>query len=299
MVLAIPFPDIAPELFSFEIGGFTIALRWYALAYIAGILIGWQIVKAAIRQDSVWAVGPPMSEEDADDLLTWMVVGIILGGRLGFVLFYQPAYYLSNPGEILKVWQGGMSFHGGMLGVAIALAVFSRLRRVPLMGIADCLAIATPPGLMFGRIANFINAELWGRPTDLPWGVVFPGLAAQDCPGVEGLCARHPSQLYEAGLEGLVLGILLLWIAFARGGLKVPGQMTGLFLAGYGAARVVVEHFRQADAQFLSPDNPLGHVVRLGEAGLTMGQLLSLPMLVVGIIIVLVARYRAGRHRTA
>ncbi len=299
MVLAIPFPDIDPALFSIEIGSFTLSLRWYALAYIAGILLGWQIVKAAIRRPALWSGPAPMDADQADDLLTWMVLGIILGGRLGSVLFYNPGYYLAHPLEILAVWNGGMSFHGGLLGVVIALAIFGHRRGIGFVPLADCLAIATPPGLLFGRIANFINAELWGRPTDLPWGVIFPGAAAQDCPGVLTVCARHPSQLYEAALEGIVLGLLLLWLAFRRGGLKVPGQMGGLFLAGYGLARLIVEYFRQADAQFITPDNPLGLVIRLGDTGLSMGQILSLPMLLLGVAVILVARSRVRRHAGA
>jgi phosphatidylglycerol:prolipoprotein diacylglycerol transferase len=154
------------------------------------------------------------------------------------------------------------------------------------------LAVATPFGLMLGRIANFINGELWGRPTDLPWGVIFPGTAAQDCAGVIGLCARHPSQLYQAGLEGLLLALVLLWLVFRGRALRRPGMVTGVFLAGYGLARFTVEFFRQADEQFITADNPLGHVIRLGEAGVTMGQILSLPMLLAGLALILLARRR-------
>lgn len=160
--------------------------------------------------------------------------------------------------------------------------------------VADAVAVSVPPGLFLGRVANFINAELWGRPTDLPWGVIFPGERAQFCPGVvEELCARHPSQLYEAGLEGLLLGAVLLWVAWRRDWLKVPGQTMGLFFAGYGLSRFVVEYFRQPDAQFITPDNPLGHVIALGPVGLTMGQLLSLPMLIFGLAVIRWARRRA------
>ncbi len=294
MLFAIPFPDIGPELFALEFGTFRFALRWYALAYIAGILIGWWIVRAAVARDGLWRITAPMTKDEVDDLLTYIVFGVILGGRLGFVLFYQPGYYLSNPLEILKVWQGGMAFHGGLLGVIVAMILFSRSRGISLLPLADCLAVATPIGLLLGRIANFINAELWGRPTDLPWGVIFPGARAQDCPGIEALmCARHPSQLYEALLEGLILGAVLLWIAFRRGGFKIPGQMAGLFLAGYGLGRFIVEYFREADAQFITPDNPLGHVVQAAGTGMTMGQLLSLPMLILGLLIVVVVRARA------
>ncbi|RMD93046.1 MAG: prolipoprotein diacylglyceryl transferase, partial [Alphaproteobacteria bacterium] len=199
MPFAIPFPPISPEVFSVEIGGITLALRWYALAYIAGILIGWRIMVAAVRRPGLWSGdGPPMTPAQIEALLTWLILGIILGGRLGYVLFYNPGYYLARPAEIIAVWQGGMSFHGGMLGVALALWLFCRRHGIAILPALDLLALAAPPGLFLGRLANFINAELWGRPTDLPWGVIFPGAAAQHCPGIEGPCARHPSQLYEA-----------------------------------------------------------------------------------------------------
>jgi phosphatidylglycerol:prolipoprotein diacylglycerol transferase len=294
MIFAIPFPDIGPEVFSISVGGMTFALRWYALAYIAGIVIGWRIIVAAVRRPALWPGDrAPMTPAQVEDFLTWAVLGIIAGGRLGYTLFYQPGHYLTHPVEILYIWQGGMSFHGGFLGVVAAGLWFCRRNGIPVLQLADALAIAAPAGIMLGRLANFVNAELWGRPTDLPWGVIFPGAAAQDCPGVIGPCARHPSQLYEAGLEGVLLGLLLLWLAFARGWLKRPGALTGLFLAGYAAARLFVELFRVADAQYITEGNPLGHVVRLGEAGLSMGQLLSLPMLAVGLALLLLARRRA------
>ncbi len=281
-------------LFSISVGGMTFALRWYALAYIAGIVIGWRIIVAAVRRPALWPEDrAPMTPAEVEDFLTWAVVGIIAGGRLGYTLFYQPGHYLTHPVEILYIWQGGMSFHGGFLGVVAAGLWFCRRNAIPVLQMSDALAIAAPAGIMLGRLANFVNAELWGRPTSLPWGVIFPGAAAQDCPGVVGPCARHPSQLYEAGLEGLLLGLLLLWLAFARGWLRRPGALTGLFLAGYAAARIFVELFRVADAQYITPDNPLGHVVRLGEAGLSMGQLLSLPMLAAGLALLLLARRRA------
>ena len=291
---AIPFPNISPNLFSFEIGGVEIALRWYALAYIAGILIGWWLIGRALRRNDLWPRNtPPMDKAKLDDLLTWIIIGIILGGRLGFVLFYQPAYYLSHPAEILMVWQGGMSFHGGFLGVIAAVWLFSRRHALPLASVADALAFAAPVGLLLGRIANFIKPELWGRPTDVPWGVIFPGDRAQNCPGIEGLCARHPSQLYEAILEGAILGALLLYLVWRRGWLRIPGQTAGLFFAGYGLSRFVVERFREADAQFITPDNPMGHVIGSGTFGLSMGQLLSLPMIVIGIVVIVLSRRRA------
>ena len=293
MLLSIPFPNIQPEIFSVDLGGFTLALRWYALAYVVGIVAGWRLAIAAARRDHFWpgnqtAIRP----EDVEELLTTIILGILIGGRLGYVFFYQPGYYLANPVEIPFIWQGGMSFHGGMLGVTVGGLYFAWRRGVPLFSIMDIMALGTPPGLLLGRLANFINAELWGRPTDAPWGVVFPGQAAQDCPLVEGPCARHPSQLYEAGLEGLVLGVLLTWLAFRGGFLKRPGALCGVFLLGYGAARFFVEFFRQADAQFIAPDNPWGHVVRLGEVGITMGQTLTLPMIALGLVLLLVSRKR-------
>jgi phosphatidylglycerol---prolipoprotein diacylglyceryl transferase len=229
--------------------------------------------------------------EEVDDLLTAIILGVILGGRLGFVLFYGFDYYSAHPLDILKVWEGGMSFHGGFIGVMIAGLWFARRHNISGWSLADALALAAPVGLFFGRIANFINAELWGRPTTMPWGVIFPGEAAQDCPGVLTLCARHPSQLYEAGLEGLLLG-LILWVMIRFGALKRPGLVLGMFLTGYGLARMFVEIFRQADAKFITPDNPLGHVIGTAEIGLSMGQALSLPMVLIGLIFVLRALNR-------
>jgi len=293
MQAVIPFPDISPEIFSISLFGMEFALRWYALAYIVGIVLGWRLVVMAVRRGHLWRGGEaPLTSRDVEDLLTWVILGVILGGRLGFVLFYQPGYYLQNPVEILKVWQGGMAFHGGLLGVMVACFAFARTRGVPFLSLADVLCMATPAGLLLGRIANFINAELWGRPTDLPWGVVFPTAAAQDCPNVAGPCARHPSQLYEAGLEGLVLGAVLLWLVWRQRALWMPGLVSGVFFIGYGLSRFVVEFVRQADAQFITPDNPLGYVVQAGEWGLSMGQLLSLPMVVFGGILLVIAKAR-------
>jgi phosphatidylglycerol---prolipoprotein diacylglyceryl transferase len=286
----LPFPDLSPDLFSVTIGGVTLALRWYALAYIAGIVIGWRMAVAAISAPALWSGAPPMTRDQVERLLTWIIVGVIIGGRLGFVLFYQPAYYLANPWEIPAVWQGGMAFHGGFLGVVVAGLLFCRAERIPLLSAADLMALCTTPGLLLGRIANFINAELWGRPTDLPWAVAFPGMAAQDCPGVMGLCGRHPSQLYEAALEGLILGAVLIWLAWRRGALRRPGFVAGMFFAGYGAARFMVEFVRQPDAQFVSPGNPLGLAFHAGGYGLTMGQALCLPMIAAGVWFITRAR---------
>ena len=283
MRVTLPFPDISPELFSISLFGMEFALRWYAQAYIAGLLIAWRLATAAVRRPALWPDNaPPMSAQQVEDLMTWIILGVILGGRLGFVLFYQPAYYFAHPSEILMVWQGGMSFHRGFLGVVFATFLFLRRHGLPLLSTADLVAYTVPPGLLLGRLSNFINAELWGRPTDLPWGVVFPGDAAQFCPGVAGLCARHPSQLYEAILEGLVLGGLILWLVYRRGAFRTPGRITGVFLAGYGLARFLVEFVRQPDAQFVSEGNPLGLAWHIGGVGLTMGQILSLPMIAAG-----------------
>lgn len=289
---AIEFPNLTPEIFTIEIGGFSFALRWYAMAYIVGIIIAWRLAVNMVRKPHLWRDAPPMTGDQPEDLLTWIILGVVLGGRLGFVLFYQPGYYLSNPLEILMVWQGGMSFHGGALGVLVAGFIWCKRNGVAWMSAGDVIVVGTPVGLLLGRVANFINAELWGRPTDLPWGVIFPGDRAQFCPGIEGLCARHPSQLYEAILEGLVLGAVLLVLAYRKGWLKTPGALIGMFLAGYGAGRFIVEFFRQPDAQFVSPGNPLGLAWHIDGWGLTMGQALSVPMIVFGIAMILFARRR-------
>ncbi len=293
MLAAIPFPDLSPELFAVTIFGTEFALRWYALAYIAGILIGWRIAVWAVKRPHLWRRDTaPLTVSQVEDLLTYVILGIILGGRLGYVLFYQPVYYLQNPFEIPMIWTGGMSFHGGLLGVVTALLIFHRRTRVPLGPTADLLALATPVGILLGRLANFVNAELWGRATDMPWGVIFPGAAAQDCGQPEGmLCARHPSQLYEATLEGLLL-LIVLFVLVHRGALKQPWLVAGTFFAGYGIGRFIVEFFRQPDAQFVSPGNPLGLAVEIGGYGLTMGQLLTLPMILGGAAAILWARRR-------
>jgi phosphatidylglycerol:prolipoprotein diacylglycerol transferase len=294
MQAMIHFPNLSPEIFSISLFGITFALRWYALAYIAGILVGWRLINMAVSRPQLWpGDAAPMTKVQVEDLLTWIILGVILGGRLGYVLFYRPAYYIDNPSEILMVWQGGMAFHGGFLGVVVAAWIWAGRQGVNRLSLGDSLALAVPTGLLLGRVANFINGELWGRPTDVPWGVAFPGPSAQTCEGVVGLCARHPSQLYEAALEGLILGTLLLVLAFRRGALKVPGQLMGLFVAGYGLSRFIVEFFRQADDQFITLDNPMGYVIQMGPAGVTMGQLLSLPMLLGGIAIMIWARKHA------
>lgn len=291
MHAVIPFPSISPEIFSVSLFGLEFALRWYALAYIAGILIGWRMTLMTLKAPRLWPDDtPPMKPAQVEDLLTAIILGVIIGGRLGYVMFYQPAYYLQNPSEILMIWQGGMAFHGGLLGVIAAALWFCARTKSPMLQTADMLALATPVGLLLGRLANFINAELWGRPSDMPWAVIFPGHAAQECGQLTGFCARHPSQLYEAALEGLLLGALLLWLAWRRGAFKRPGLVMGTFFAGYGLSRFIVEFFRQPDAQFVTADNPLGLAVMLGNYGLTMGQLLSTPMILLGLFFVMRAR---------
>ncbi|SFL12758.1 prolipoprotein diacylglyceryl transferase [Shimia haliotis] len=283
MRASIMFPEISPEIFSITVFGMEFALRWYALAYIVGILIGWRIVVAAVRAPRLWPNDEaPINPRQIEDLLTWVILGVILGGRLGYILFYKPAYYAANPAEILQIWQGGMAFHGGMLGVIVAAWLYTSAHKLNKLRVSDAMVLGIWPGLLLGRIANFINAELWGRQTEMPWGVIFPGHAAQDCGQLLGLCARHPSQLYEAAMEGLILGALLLWLAWRRGGLKRSGLLSGVFFAGYGAARFIVEFFRQPDAHFVTEGNPLGLALHLGGYGFTMGQLLSLPMILIG-----------------
>ncbi|WP_283176985.1 prolipoprotein diacylglyceryl transferase [Gemmobacter sp. 24YEA27] len=286
----IPFPNLSPDIFSVELFGMSFALRWYAVAYIAGLLLGWFLVTRAVRTARLWAPGAaPMTSEQVERLLTWVILGVIIGGRLGYVLFYQPGRYLSpenfmaDPMAALRLWDGGMSFHGGFLGVAVAGLIFARREGLAPLSVGDLFAYAVTPGLLFGRLANFINAELWGRQTDLPWGVIFPGEAAQTCPGLVTLCARHPSQLYEAALEGLLLGALIFWLVWKRGWLRFPGRIMGVFIAGYGLARFLVEFVRQPDAQFVGPDNLLGLAFHINGWGLTMGQALSLPMILIGL----------------
>ena len=279
----IPFPPISPVIFQISLGGMTFALRWYALAYIAGLLIAWGLMRQALRTPRLWQGAPPLTAEQLERLMTWVILGVILGGRLGYVLFYQPQFYFEHPGMILRVWEGGMSFHGGFLGVVVAAMLFCWREKIAMLRLGDLFGMAAPPGLFLGRLANFVNAELWGRPTDLPWGVIFPGEAAQTCGQLVGFCARHPSQLYEALLEGLVLGGLVLWGVWRRGWLRLPGRTMGVFVAGYGVSRFVIEFVRQPDPQFVTDGNALGLAWQVGGWGLTQGQALSLPMIALGL----------------
>mmetsp|Transcript_3591 Transcript_3591/g.6531 ORF Transcript_3591/g.6531 Transcript_3591/m.6531 type:complete len:308 (-) Transcript_3591:235-1158(-) len=299
-MFAIPFPPLSPELFSIEIGTFTFALRWYALAYLAGLGIGWWVIARACARPELWPGNiPPMPPQKVEGLLTAVVLGVIIGGRLGYVLFYRPGYYLENPLLILKIWQGGMSFHGGLIGVTIAALIFCRINRAPPLQVSDAMAMVVGFGLLFGRLANFVNAELWGRASDVPWAVIFPGADAQDCAGPEGLveylgatiCARHPSQLYEAALEGALLLVVVLTLGLKAGWLKRPGAITGMFLLIYGASRFLVEFYRQPDEHYVGPENPVGFALALSpEVGLTMGQILTIPMVLVGFWLILRTR---------
>lgn len=281
----IPFPNISPEIFSIELFGIHFVLRWYAVSYILGFICALKLMKVFILRDFLWESNKqPMSVEHADSLLTYLIIGVIIGGRLGYVVFYNLDYYIINPLAIIRIWDGGMAFHGGFIGVVLAVFIFSFLQKLPLWSVADLVAVSTPPGLFFGRVANFINAELWGRPTEAYWGVVFPGELAQRCEGVIGPCARHPSQLYEAGLEGVFLFIILLYVVL-WGGLKKPGLVTGIFASGYGVSRFIVEYFRVPDPQFFSPTNSFGFAFTVGDFGLTMGQSLCLPMIFIGLFL--------------
>jgi len=301
MQAVIQFPNIDPELISFQVFGFNLAIRWYALAYISGFLLAWMWFNRAIRRPQMWRNDtPPIALKQTEDLLTWMIIGVILGGRIGYVLFYNFARFLDDPAWILRVWEGGMSFHGGFLGVIVAGLLYCYRYKLSPLGVGGGLAMGAPIGLALGRIANFINAELWGRPTNMPWGVVFPN--ANLCPDswLDSVCARHPSQIYEALLEGVVLFGLLAWLAYRRGALKVPGRLISVFFIGYGIARTIVEGFRQGDPQFTSALNPWGHIIRFGSGidsyGLTMGQLLSLPMIVIGLALYFYTTARAQKR---
>lgn len=265
---AILFPEIDPVLIS--IG--PLAIRWYSLAYIAGILLAWYFAKKIVTNPELWGKRQAPTVADLDDFLFWAIIGIIAGGRLGYVIFYNPAYFLSNPGDIIAVWQGGMSFHGGLLGVAVAMYYFAKSRGLPLWSLVDVVSAVAPVGFFLGRIANFINAELWGRPTDVAWGVIFPN---------GGPIARHPSQLYEAALEGLLLFFVLRIAIYVHGAMKSPSLITGMFVAGYGLGRTLVEFFRE-------PDADIGYLA--GTSWLTMGIILSVPMIIIGAYLIITAR---------
>jgi phosphatidylglycerol---prolipoprotein diacylglyceryl transferase len=273
-VLAIPFPAFNPIAVS--IG--PLAIRWYALAYIGGILLGWAYARAILKSERAWGGPAPISLADFDDFVLWITLGIILGGRIGYVLFYNLPFFIEHPLQIFELWTGGMSFHGGFLGCVVAVILFARNRKLPIMSLGDIICTVEPIGQFLGRIANFINGELWGRPTDVPWAMVFPGAGSDP---------RHPSQLYQAGLEGLLVFIVLaLMVRF--GALKRPGLIVGAFAILYGCTRIIGEFFREPDAQ-------LGFL----WGGLTMGMLLSVPLIAAGVLIVLWAMRRPRRAASA
>jgi phosphatidylglycerol:prolipoprotein diacylglycerol transferase len=248
-----------------------IAIRWYALAYIGGIVLGWIYARSLVKNDGLWGGPAPITLPQLDDFILWVTLGIILGGRTGYVLFYNLPFFVEHPAEIFELWKGGMSFHGGFLGCVAAVILFCRAHDIPILSLGDITTAVGPIGLFLGRIANFINGELWGRQADptLPWAMVFPNDALQ--------LPRHPSQLYEAGLEGIVL-FTILAIMIRMGALKRPGLILGSFIMLYGMARIAGEHFRE-------PDPQLGFL----WGGLTMGMLLSVPMLVAGAILIVLA----------
>ena len=264
--LTIAFPVFDPVAFS--IGWFVI--RWYALAYIGGIVLGWIYARSLVKNERLWDGPVPITLLQLDDFILWVTIGIIVGGRTGYVLFYNPALFIQHPAEILQLWNGGMSFHGGFLGCVAAVMLFARKNGISILSLGDLTTAVGPIGLFLGRLANFINSELWGRPADasVPWAMVFPN---------GGPLPRHPSQLYEAGLEGILL-FAILAVMVRMGALKRPGLILGSFIAIYGLARITGEFFRE-------PDPQLGFL----WGGLTMGMLLSVPMIIAGTILIMMA----------
>jgi phosphatidylglycerol:prolipoprotein diacylglycerol transferase len=268
----LPFPEIDPVIF--QIG--PLAVHWYGLAYVAGILIGWFYARRLAMNNALWRnETPAVTLQQLDDFLLWAAGGIVLGGRIGYILFYDLGSVLANPIRAIEIWNGGMSFHGGFLGTTLAMIIFARRNGIVLWSLFDIVAAVVPIGLFFGRIANFINGELWGRLSSMPWAIVFP---------TGGPFARHPSQLYEAALEGLVLLGVLSWFIYRRQALKSPGLVTGIFVLGYALSRIFVEFFREPDAQ-------IGYLV---GGWLTMGMVLSLPMALAGIWAITRARRAAA-----
>ncbi len=259
--LALAYPNIDPVLFSLG----PLQVHWYGLAYVAGILLGWWYARRLVSSDRLWANHtPPLTTTDIDDFVVWAVAGVILGGRLGYVLFYDLPVYLDNPAAIFQVWNGGMSFHGGVAGTIIAMILFARSRGFSPYNLFDTVTASVGFGIFFGRIANFINGELFGKPTDLPWAMVFPN---------GGPDPRHPSQLYEATLEGLIMFIILRMATHRFLKLKHPGFVAGLFIFWYGISRILVEFVRL-------PDEQLGY---LAGGWLTMGMVLSIPLVLIGV----------------
>ncbi len=276
-LFALPFPSIDPVLI--EIGPFS--LRWYALAYIVGIFLGWWYAKRLVANQRLWGpAGSPMKPTDIDDFVVWCTLGIILGGRIGYVLFYDLPRYQEHPLEVFALWQGGMSFHGGFLGTVLAMILFARVRKIPTWSLIDVIAPSVTFGLLLGRFANFVNGELFGRVSDVPWAIIFPGGGPEP---------RHPSQLYEAGLEGIGLFVVLRILTHRYHKLQTPGFVAGAFATGYGVARTFVEFFREPDIQ-------IGYLA----GGLTMGMLLSIPMIFAGIaLMVWASRRKPATHPAA
>ncbi|MFD0986685.1 prolipoprotein diacylglyceryl transferase [Methyloligella solikamskensis] len=274
-LLALPYPVIDPIAFSLG----PVEVRWYGLAYMAGILLGWLYARRLVSRKDLWNGNPPMTVSQADDFLLWITLGIVVGGRLGFVLFYEPSYYWQHPWEIPAMWGGGMAFHGGLLGVVIAVAIFAWRKNINPLSLGDIASASTPFGLLFGRLANFINGEVYGRTTDVPWAMVFPG--AGDEP-------RHPSQLYEGLLEGVVLFIILRIATHRFGALNRPGTVFGLFLVFYGIFRSVLEFVRAPH-----PDHPLDIGI------LTPGIAYSIPMIAIGLWLIWRAHRKAANETVA
>ncbi len=261
-MFAIAYPVIDPVAVQWG----PLVVRWYALAYVAGILIGWRVMLSLAQRPGRDGTAL-MSRAAVDDFVVWATLGIILGGRIGYILFYQPGFYLDHPAQALELWHGGMSFHGGLIGVVSAIWLFARRRKISFFTVGDLVCTVVPIGLFFGRIANFINGELYGRPSDVPWSMVFPRDPLQ--------VPRHPSELYEALLEGAVLFSVLIWLVTKHHSYRWPGLTAGAFLTGYGIARIIGEFFRQPDVQ-------LGYLI----GGATMGQLLSIPVLLCGLYLI-------------
>jgi phosphatidylglycerol---prolipoprotein diacylglyceryl transferase len=285
-ILAIPFPNIDPV--ALQLG--PVAIKWYGLSYMAGLLLGWLYIRRLLLTPHIWAAGKaPFDANMVDDLLMYITLGVIAGGRLGSVLFYEPQYYIAHPLEVLQIWKGGMAFHGALVGCGVAIWLFARHKGVAALSTMDLCAAAVPIGLMFGRLANFINGELFGRPTTMPWGMVFPR-AAEVFPQFASIepTPRHPSQLYESFSEGLLLFLAIRVLSHSFDGLKRPGLVTGTFLAGYAIARSTCEFFRQPDP---------AHAFTSGI--LTPGITYSIPMLILGVWFIHLARERAAPSELA
>ncbi|MDC0074180.1 prolipoprotein diacylglyceryl transferase [Alphaproteobacteria bacterium] len=260
-LISLPFPTISPEIISF--GGFSI--KWYGVSYIAGILLGWIFIRRLSKKNKI-----NLSLKETDDLVIWLTLGIIIGGRIGYTIFYNPNYYLTNPIEIFALWQGGMSFHGGIIGVTLSIILFSLSRKKQILQISDYISLVAPIGIFFGRIANFINQELWGRISQVPWAIEFP---------LGGFIPRHPSQLYEAFFEGVVVFLVLIILWYKSNFKNKPGLLTGIFVSLYSIGRIFVENFRE-------PDSHIGFIFQ----EITMGQLLSFPLLIFGLFIVFLSK---------